>query len=203
MVKLNTFAGRHYRTKGWVIFEELSGKTTPLPWSGYTGEDPFTTSQGVDVNIKDRLESDGGSINNTSQDIEIDVTEKCILVLPDGTVTEVGPGVITMTPGSVLFSEESKLVKKAVSVGLIDPPLPPSATSATSKQWFETSNGDLILRNVAYESSDPAVQLWESSGDDYMPRDVPYSSTTDDAQYFEIDAEGDISPKEDSNVISN
>jgi len=190
--------------KGWVIFEELSGKTTPLPWSGYTGEDPFTTSQGVDVNIKDHLENpDGGSINNTSQDIEIDVTEKCILVLPDGTVTEVGPGVITMTPGSVLFSEESKLVKKAVSAGLIDPPLPPSATSATSKQWFETSNGDLILRTAVYDSSDPAVRLWEGNAEgDYIPLDVPVSSTTDDAQYFEITTDSDVTPRSSNTTLS-
>lgn len=188
----------------WVLFEELSGETSPLPWSGYTKQDPFTTSGGANINIKDYLDDpDGGSINNTGQNIEIEVTEKCILVLPDGTVTEVGPGDVTMPPGSVLFSEESKLIKKAVSSGLIDEPTFPPTASSTSRQFFETSNGDLVLRNAAYDSSDPAVQLWEASGDDYIPRDEPFSSNTDDAQYFEINLDGDILPKEDSTVLQN
>ena len=164
------------------------------------GINSIKRAAGFDVDLEN---PDGGSINNTSQDIEIDVTEKCILVLPDGTVTEVGPGVITMTPGSVLFSEESKLVKKAVSVGLIDPPLPPSATLATSKQWFEISNGDLILRTAVYDSSDPAVRLWEGNVEgDYVPLDVSVSSTTDDAQYFEITTDGDVTPRSSNTTLS-
>lgn len=69
---------------------------------------------------------------------------------------------------------------------------PPSFTSI---QWFEESNGDLMLRSNHFDSTNPAVQFWENSGlDDLMPRSSPYSSTTENAQFFEEDSNGDIIP---------
>lgn len=69
---------------------------------------------------------------------------------------------------------------------------PPSSTSI---QWFEESNGDLMLRSDHFDSTNPAVQFWENSGpDDIMPRSSSYSSTTENAQFFEEDSNGDIIP---------
>ena len=74
-----------------------------------------------------------------------------------------------------------------------NPSPPPS--SSTSVQWFEESNGDLMLRSDHFDSTNPAVQFWENSGpDDIRPRSSAYSSTTEDAQYFEEDTNGDIIP---------
>ena len=180
---------------GFVLFRELDGSVSPLPSGGYSGEDPYTTSLGVNVNIKDYLENpDKGSKNTTGSDIEIVLTEKSILVLPDGTITSVGPGSVIIPPGGVIFSEVSTLVTKALQDGLIDPP--PEGPDSISVQWFEeNSHGDLQPRLTSFESQDPAIEYWEAINDtDYAPRESAFITTEENIQYFE-DNNGDITPR--------
>ena len=184
---------------GFVLFRDLDGRTSPLPSTGYDGQDPYTTSGGVEVNIKSYLTNpDGGSRNNTSNDIQIFVTEKTILVLPDGTTEEVGPGLITIPPGGVIFSEVSTLVTKSLEQDLI--PEPPTEPDTISVQWFEeTIDGDLQLRDVSFESQSPALEYWEAVGDtDYAPRESANITTEPTTQYFE-DLNGDITPRINQN----
>ena len=194
-----------------MFLDDTPGKTSSLPSTtpSYTGTDPFFTSSGSSVNIKDYLDDpDGGSINDTNDTITIQVTEKSIVVKPDGTVVIIDPvpATVLLEKGSVLFSEKSTFVEKLETSG-ITPPTPepdnttPSTPSAVSIQWFEDSGGNsLILRDSEFESSSPAGQLWEEvSPDSYMPRETTYESTTESAQYFEEDSSGNILPKESPN----
>lgn len=184
---------------GFVLFRDLDGRTSPLPSTSYDGQDPYITSGGVEVNIKSYLTNpDGGSRNNTSNDIQIFVTEKTILVLPDGTTEEVGPGLITIPPGGVIFSEVSTLVTKSLEQDLI--PEPPTEPDTISVQWFEeTIDGDLQLRDVSFESQSPALEYWEAVGDtDYAPRESANITTEPTTQYFE-DLNGDIAPRVNQN----
>ena len=157
-----------------------------LPTAGYSGTDPFTTSNGIDVNLKDYLTNpDQGIYNDTNQSMPIDITEVGVLVGPDGAVTQVSPPSTSIPVGFTLFLE-----------------IPSSIIStANSIQWFEEdSSGDLVMRDTSYDSSGPAVQLWEEiNSDSYAPRDTPYESNTESAQYFEEDAEGNITPKDSIN----
>ena len=191
-----------------MFLDDTPGKTSSLPSTtpAYTGTDPFTTSSGSSVNIKDYLDDpDGGSINDTDDTITIQVTEKSIVVKPDGTVVIIDPvpATVLLEKGSVLFSEKSTFVEKLETSGITPPtPEPDNTTpSAVSIQWFEDSGGNsLILRDSEFESSSPAGQLWEEvSPDSYMPRETTYESTTESAQYFEEDSSGNILPKESPN----
>ena len=180
---------------GYVLFRELDGDVTLLPPTDYEGVDPYTTSYGVDVNIKDYISDPGsGSSNEGSTEIRLQVTEKSILVMPDGTVTQVGPGVVVIPPDGVVFSDISSLINKAVDGGVIEKPTPPEAPDATSFQWFEESaGGDLVLRSTLNVSTDPAIQYWEAQGlFDYVPRESPYISTEENTKYFEENTDGDI-----------
>lgn len=189
---------------GGVMFIDTTGLQSVLPSANpiYSGIDPYTTSEGADINIKDYLENpNGGFVNNTGSTITMQVTDKSILVGPDGTVIEIQnlPTSISVPDGYILFSEQSSF-KKAFETqtgGYVSDPIPapePEPT-AISTQWFEASNGDLILRESAFEATDPATQHFEFSGtDSIMPRETAYSSDTEDAQYFEIDTNGNIIP---------
>lgn len=190
-----------------MFLDETEGKTSPLPQPTpeYKGIDPFVTSLGNSVNIKDYLEDpDGGSINDTGGPITIQVTEKSIVVKPDGTVIVVDPvpATVTLETGDVLFSEKSSFINKLQTSGVTTPSLDPEdpVSGATSLQWFEASGDNLILRDSEFESSNPAGQLWEEiSADSYAPRESTYESTTESAQYFEEDSSGNILPKESPN----
>ena len=195
-----------------MFLDQTAGKTSPLssPTPAYVGIDPFVTSLGNSVNIKDYLDDpDGGSINDTGGPITIQVTEESIIVKPDGTVIIIDPvpATVTLEEGSVLFSKKSTFIEKIKTSGIVPPdsfpePEPePTDPGAISIQWFEDSGGNnLVLRSSEFESSDPAGQLWEeASGDSYMPRETIYESTTESAQYFEEDSNGNILPKESSN----
>ncbi len=157
-----------------------------LPTAGYNGVDPFTTINGVAVNIKDYLSSpDQGIYNDTNSAMSVDIEEVGILVGPDGTVTQVAPPSVTIPAGFTLFLE-----------------LPSSIVStANSIQWFEEdANGNLVMRDTSFDSSGPAVQLWEQiDQDNYSPRTTPYESNTESAQYFEEDSQGNIIPKDSPN----
>jgi hypothetical protein len=183
---------------GCTMFRDVGNSTSPLgqPTPAYTS-DPFTTSSGASVNIKDYLsDPDGGSINDTGFPISIQLSEPSILVGPDGSVTVLAPipGSHTIPPGFVLFTNKSTFVNVAnTSLGVT--PTPPSPTSSSSIQWFEDLNGSLALRTVSF-TDNTGLQFWEESGSDsYMPRDGAYSSTSDSYQYFEEDSNGDIIPK--------
>jgi len=180
---------------GYVLFRELDGDVSLLPPTDYEGVDPYTTSGGVDVNIKDHISDPGsGSSNEGSTEIRLQVTEESILVMPDGTVTQVGPGVVVIPPGGIIFSDISSLIDKAVDGGIIEQPIPPEAPDATSFQWFEEgAGGDLVLRSELNTSADPAIQYWEPEGSfDYIPRESPYISTEENTKYFEENTDGDI-----------
>ena len=190
---------------GGVIFVNTSGGDSPLDATSpsYSGIDPYTTSGGSNVNIKDYLENpNSGFINNKGGDILMQVTDKSILVGPNGEVIVVDdvPTSVTIPNGYIIFSETSSF-KKAYErqtnnfTPTTPTPPPEPEPTAISVQWFEASNGDLILRENSFESTDPAVQHWENSGTDSLtPRETAYSSNTEDAQYFEIDTNGNIIP---------
>lgn len=159
-----------------------------LPSAGYNGVDPYTTTAGIDVNIKDYLNNpNDGIYNNSNGSVVTDITEEGILVGPDGTVTQVSPPSVTIPIGFTLFLE--------VTLGIS------SSSNSNSIQWFEeNADGDLVLRDISYDSSGPAVQLWEEiNSDSYSPRSTPYESNTESAQYFEEDSEGNILPKDSPN----
>ena len=182
---------------GYVMFAGGSGSGFPLPSSGYENEDPFVTSDGASVNIKDFFDNpDNGFVNNTGSSIEVSLSDKSILLMPDGTVSEIGPGVVTIPSGGTVFSPLSELVEKAVEQGAIPPPIP-NVSSASSIQWFEEGpDGDLILRFSSFNSQSPAIELWEAVNDtDYAPREVGFTTTETEVQYFE-EVNGDIAPKE-------
>lgn len=183
---------------GCTMFRDVGNSTSPLnqPTPAYTS-DPFTTSNGVSVNIKDYLSNpDGGSLNDTGLPITIQLSEPSVLVGPDGTVTVLSPipGSHTIPPGFVLFTNQSTFVNVAnTSLGVT--PTPPSPVSSSSIQWFEDLNGSLVLRTVSF-TDNTGLQFWEESGSDaYTPRDGAYSSTSDSYQYFEEDSNGDIIPR--------
>lgn len=179
---------------GYVIFTDGSESGFPLPSSSYENEDPFVTSNGVSVNIKDYLDNpDNGFTNNTGSSIEVSLADRSILVMPDGTVSEIGPGAVTIPLGGTVFSKLSELVKKAS--GAI-PPSVPNVPSASSIQWFEEGpDGDLILRFSSFNSESPAIELWESVNyPDYTPRESGFITTETEVQYFE-EINGDITPK--------
>lgn len=188
-----------------MFLDQTANKTSPLPEPSptYSGTDPFTTSTGNDVNIKSYLDNpDSGSLNDTSSDVSVQVTEESIIVLPDGTVQPVTsvPSSIILPPGAVLFSNKSTFVEKLATSEIITPDLYVESTSS-SVQWFESdSSNNLSLRNSSFDSSNPAVQLWEEgSNNSYMPRDSDYSSNTESAQYFEEDSNGNIYPTDSPN----
>lgn len=183
---------------GCTMFRDVGNSTSPLgqPIPAYIS-DPFTTSNGASVNIKDYLSNpDGGSTNNTGSSIEIQLSEPSILVAPDGTVTVLQPipGTHTIPNGFCLFTNKSTFVNVSInSTGITS--TPPSPVSSSSLQWFEELNGNLVLRTASF-TDNTGLQFWEESGSDsYMPRDSAYSSTTDSYQYFEEDTNGDITPK--------
>lgn len=189
---------------GAVMFIDTTGLQSVLPAASptYSDIDPYTTSGGANVNIKDYLENpNSGFVNNTGSTITMQVTDKSILVGPDGTVIQIDnpPTSVSIPDGYILFSEQSSF-KKAfeTQTGSYTPtqiPTPEPEPTAISTQWFEASNGDLILRESSFEATDPATQHFEFSGtDSIMPRETAYSSDTEDAQYFEMDANGNIIP---------
>jgi len=188
-----------------MFLDQTTDKTSPLPEPSpiYSGTDPFTTSIGDDVNIKDYLDDpDSGSLNDTGSDISVQVTEESIIVLPGGTVQPVTsvPSSITLPPGAVLFSNKSSFVNKLLTSKITTPDLG-TESSSSSLQWFEGDNSNnLSLRNSELDSNNPAVQLWEEgSSNSYMPRDSDYSSTTESAQYFKEDPDGNIQPTDSPN----
>ena len=181
---------------GYVMFTDNSGSSFPLPSSSYENEDPFVTDDGVSVNIKDYLGNpDNGFVNNTGSEIQVSLADKSILVMPDGTVIEIGPGVVNIPSGGTVFSPLSELVEKAVETGTIVPP-DPNVSYASSIQWFEEGpDGDLILRLSSFNSQSPAIELWEAVNDtDYAPRESGFTTTESEAQYFE-EINGDVTPK--------
>lgn len=188
-----------------MFLDQTTDKTSPLPEPSpiYSGTDPFTTSIGDDVNIKDYLDDpDSGSLNDTGSDISVQVTEESIIVLPGGTVQPVTsvPSSIILPPGAVLFSNKSSFVEKLVTSKIITPDLGVESTSS-SLQWFESdSSNNLSLRASSFDSSNPAIQFWEeASAESYTPRDSDYSSNTESAQYFEENSDGNIHPTDSPN----
>jgi hypothetical protein len=160
--------------------------SSALPTAGYNGTDPFVTSGGINVNLKDYLNNpDQGIFNDSNSSMPIDILEVGILVGPDGAVSQVNPPSTTIPVGFTLFLEiPSDIVSTSNSI-----------------QWFEeNSEGDLIMRDTFFDSSGPAIHLWEQlDSDSYSPRNVPLESNTESAQYFEENAEGDITPKDSPN----
>ena len=173
------------------------------------------------VNIGDFLENpDKGSFNHTLEPLTIQITEPAIIIGPNGEITVFSPpgeeppggeiqdkpsspvpGTYVLGPGCVIFSEVSTFIKKSETSTVTPPDL--SDSSAESLQWFEESNGDLVLRDSIFSSSSPAIQLWESSGEDYLPRNEGLSSNTDSAQFFQLTTEGDVIPNDDHTSVSD
>lgn len=157
-----------------------------LPTAGYNGTDPFITSSGISVDLKDYLNNpDQGIYNDSNGSMSVDITEVGILVAPDGTITQVNPPSATIPVGFTLFLE--------IPADIV--------STANSIQWFEeNSEGNLVMRDSFFDSTAPAVQLWEQlHPDSYSPRDLPFESNTESAQYFEENAQGDITPKDSPN----
>ena len=79
-----------------------------LPGAGYNGVDPFITSGGSNINIKDYLENpDLGTSNNTSEDILVAISSSGIIVGPNGEIEYFfGPGSALLKPGWTLFEDE-------------------------------------------------------------------------------------------------
>ena len=188
-----------------MFLDKTESKTSPLPEPSpaYSGIDPFTTSGGVDVNIKSYLDDpDSGSLNDTGSDITIQVTENSIIVFPDGTVQVIDPvpSSVTLPSGAVIFSNKSSFIDKLASSKVSTPDIDVESTSS-SIQWFESDgSNNLSIRNSSFDSTNPAVQLWEEvSSESYSPRDSDYSSDTESAQYFEEDSSGNIRPTDSPN----
>jgi hypothetical protein len=153
--------------------------------------DPFVNGvfnfNGCTVNVGSSLTApyDNGSYNNTGSSFDIQVFTNSILInLSDCSTTAFSPGTITVPNEHVLIAEVPKVVQRwKICI----------AGKAISVQWFEEdSDGNLVLRESAFDSTAPAVQYWEYDGDDLIPRDFPYSSTGESAQYFEEDSSGDV-----------
>tara|TARA_Y100000361_G_scaffold153063_1_gene173952 strand:- start:1950 stop:2831 length:882 start_codon:yes stop_codon:yes gene_type:complete len=159
-----------------------------LPTPGWAGVDPFITSDSVSVNVKSYLpQPDQGYYNNLGRDLSDTISIEGIIIAPDGTVTNVSAGNLTLPAGYTLFLKEVLT--------------PTAGSSATSIQWFENDGlGNLVLRDSEFNSTNPAVHLWESVGDhSYSPRDSEYSSTTESAQFFEEDSSGNLQPSSSPN----
>jgi len=92
---------------GWVLFMDIGKTSSPLPGPtpAYTG-DPFITSSGASVNIKDLIGNpDSGSYNNTGSPITINTINSGIIVCDDGSVSYFGPGQVTIPSGCTMFRD--------------------------------------------------------------------------------------------------
>ena len=132
-----------------------------LPGAGYNGIDPFSTSGGSSVNIKDYLENpDLGTLNNTNEDILVAIGSSGIIVGPGGeTEYFFGPGSAVLKPGWTLFedegSTESPLPKPAPPYNGQDPFLTPDGAVVNIKNYLDepdegshNDTGDSIIINM-------------------------------------------------------
>ena len=107
-----------------------------LPSAAYNGIDPFSTSGGLTINIKDYLENpDEGTTNNTSNDILVAIGSSGIIVGPDGALEYFfGPGSAVLKPGWTLFEDE----------GSVESPLPKPSPSYNGADPFITDTGAVV-----------------------------------------------------------
>jgi hypothetical protein len=133
---------------------------------------------------------DEGSINESNISIDMLTSTNGILINLNGCgYTLTSPGVVTIPPNHVLFTEFSRMVYAWLRCNVKD--------YHVSIQWFEQGEeGELILRQEAHESSEPAVQFWETEDLFLFPREYPYATEDESAQYFEEDEDGDVRPTE-------
>jgi hypothetical protein len=133
---------------------------------------------------------DEGSINESNISIDMLTSTNGILINLNGCgYTLTPPGVVTIPPNHVLFTEFSRMVYAWLRCNVKD--------YHVSIQWFEQGEeGELILRQEAHESSEPAVQFWETEDLFLFPREYPYATEDESAQYFEEDEDGDVRPTE-------
>lgn len=183
---------------GDTVFYNQTANSPIQPTETIYVEDNFVYNT-CDIELKEYFDKDpidGGSFNHMTTDISVIIPTDGIIINP-GTcgVTAVTQGTVTVPPGNFLITKISKTLLRYIAC---------TAGSAISVQWFEeASDGSLVLRTEAFDSTNPAIQYWEFDGDDLVPREFAYSSTTESAQYFELDDSGNVIPTEGDGSTSS